>query len=45
MKKFITLFLVLLSAILLISCSNQSSNSLDDEYYSYLKQEKDKRAS
>jgi len=45
MKEFSTLFLVPLSAILLIACSNQSSNSLDGEYYSQLKQAQDKRAS
>ena len=33
MKKFITLVLVSLSAILLIACSDQSSNVLDGEYY------------
>ncbi|WP_148887041.1 hypothetical protein [Streptococcus sp. Marseille-P6264] len=33
MKRFITLLLVSLSAVLLIACSNQSSNSLDGEYY------------
>lgn len=33
MKRLITLLLVSLSAILLIACSNQSSNSLDGEYY------------
>jgi hypothetical protein len=33
MKRFITLLLVSLSAILLIACSNQPSNSLDGEYY------------
>lgn len=33
MKRFITLLLVSLSTILLITCSNQSSNSLDGEYY------------
>ncbi|MGV3241736.1 hypothetical protein [Streptococcus suis] len=33
MKRFITFLLVSLSAILLIACSNQSSNSLDGEYY------------
>ena len=33
MKRFITLLLVSLSIILLITCSNQSSNSLDGEYY------------
>ncbi len=33
MKRFITLLLVSLSTILLIACSNQSSNSLDGEYY------------
>ncbi len=32
MKRFITLLLVSLSTILLIACSNQSSNSLDGEY-------------
>ena len=45
MKRFITLLLVSLSAILLIACSKQSNNSLDGEYYSQLKQEQDKRAS
>ena len=33
MKRFITLLIVSLSTILLIACSNQSSNSLDGEYY------------
>lgn len=33
MKKFIRLLLVSLSAILLVACSKQSSNSLDGEYY------------
>ena len=32
MKRFITLLLVSLSAILLIACSKQSSSSLDGEY-------------
>ena len=32
MKRFITLLLGSLSTILLIACSNQSSNSLDGEY-------------
>lgn len=33
MKRFITLLLLSLSTMLLIACSNQSSNSLDDEHY------------
>lgn len=33
MKRFITLLIMPLSTILLIACSNQSSNSLDGEYY------------
>ena len=33
MNRFITLLIVSLSTILLIACSNQSSNSLDGEYY------------
>ena len=33
MKRFIVLLIVSLSTILLIACSNQSSNSLDGEYY------------
>jgi hypothetical protein len=33
MKRFITLLLVSISAILLIACSNQLNNSLDGEYY------------
>lgn len=33
MKRFITLILVFISALLLLACSNQSSNSLDGEYY------------
>lgn len=33
MKRFITLLLVYLSTFLLIACSNQSSKSLDGEYY------------
>ena len=32
MKRFITLLLVSLSTILLVACSNKSSNSLDGEY-------------
>ncbi|HEM2785701.1 TPA: hypothetical protein U2C93_001342 [Streptococcus suis] len=33
MKRFIALILLSISTILLIACSNQSSNSLDGEYY------------
>lgn len=33
MKRFFTLLFLSLSALLLLACSKQSSNSLDGEYY------------